>query len=141
MGGAKMEDTLKNLEDEKKNIFRKLEKVGDFRRGTISVNYRKCGKSNCICNKEGHPGHGPQYLWNATIKGKSLAKNLSMGAELEKYTVETDNYRKFTQVCEEIVQVNEKVCGIRPVPEVNDDEVLALKKKLLKRFKAKYKEN
>jgi hypothetical protein len=135
-----MEDTLKNLEDEKKKLFGKLEKVGDFRRGTISVNYRKCGKSNCICNKEGHSGHGPQYLWNATIKGKSLAKNLSMGAELEKYTAETDNYRKFTQICEEIVQVNEKVCGIRPVPEVNDDEVLVLKKKLLKRFKAKYKE-
>jgi hypothetical protein len=136
---AKMEDTLKNLEDEKKKLFKKLEKVGDFRRGTISANYRKCGKSNCICNKEGHPGHGPQYLWNATIKGKSLAKNLSMGAELGKYTEETDNYRKFMQVCEEIVQVNEKICGIRPVLEFNDDEVVILKKKLHKRFKTKYK--
>ena len=134
-----MEDTLKNLEDEKKRLFRKLGKVGDFRRGTISVNYRKCGKSSCICNKEGHPGHGPQFLWNATIMGKSLAKNLSMGAELEKYTLETDNYRKFIQLCEEIVQVNEKICIIRPVPEVNDDEVVILKKKLLKRFKTKFK--
>jgi hypothetical protein len=134
-----MEDTLKNLEDEKKKLFRKLEKVGDFRRGTISVNYRKCGKSNCICNKEGHPGHGPQFLWNATIMGKSLAKNLSMGAELEKYILETDNYRKFMQLCEEIVQVNEKICIIRPVSKVNDDEVVILKKKLLKRFKTKFK--
>ena len=63
-----------------------------------------------------------------------------MGAELGKYTVETDNYRKFMQICEEIVQVNEKICGIRPVPEANDDEVAMLKKKLFKRFKAKYRE-
>jgi len=134
-----MEDSLKNLEDEKKGLFRKLQKVGDFRRGTISVNYRKCGKENCVCNTEGHPGHGPQYLWNATIKGKSMAKNLSMGTELGKYTVETDNYRKFMQICEEIIKVNENICGIRPAPEVNDDEAATLKKKLLKRFRAKYK--
>jgi hypothetical protein len=71
--------------------------------------------------------------------GKSLAKNLSMGAELEKYILETDNYRKFMQLCEEIVQVNEKICIIRPVSKVNDDEVVILKKKLLKRFKTKFK--
>jgi hypothetical protein len=71
--------------------------------------------------------------------GKSLAKNLSMGAELEKYTLETDNYRKFMQLCEEIVQINEKICSIRPVPDVNEDEEVILKKKLLKKFKTKFK--
>ena len=71
-----MEDTLKGLEEKRKVVYKKMGGIGDFRRGTISVNYRKCGKKNCICSKPGHPGHGPQYLWNTTIKGKSYAKNL-----------------------------------------------------------------
>lgn len=44
-----MKDNLKNLESRRESLFRKLEGVGDFRRGTIAVNYRKCGKKNCVC--------------------------------------------------------------------------------------------
>ena len=73
-----MNESLKRLESKRKSLYKKLEEIGDFRRGTISVNYRKCGKKNCICTKPGHPGHGPQYLWNTTVKGKSYAKNLKM---------------------------------------------------------------
>ena len=72
-----MNDTIKRLESKRKRLYKKLEETGDFRRGSISVNYRKCGKKNCACVKTGHPGHGPQYLWSTTIKGKSYAKNLT----------------------------------------------------------------
>src|SRR4030065_1343527 len=99
-----MEETLESLETERRSVYRKLEEIGDFRRGIISVNYRRCGKKNCICTQEGHPGHGPQYLWNATIKCKSYAKSISLGPALEKCKQETDNYRQFTKLCEEIVQ-------------------------------------
>ena len=88
----------------------------------------------------GHPGHGPQYLWNTTIKGKSYAKNLKMGAELQKVMKETDTYRVFLNLCDEIVQTNEKLCELRPVPEVSDEnEAERLKKKLQNRFRKKYK--
>lgn len=136
-----MDETLKNLEDERRKLYRKLAAVGDFRRGTISVNYRKCGKANCICNKGGHPGHGPQYLWNTTVKGKSYAKSIPLGPELEKYTTEIDNYHKFLEICGELVQINEQICRLRPVPQMkNDIEAAGLKKKLQRRFKKKYKE-
>jgi len=135
-----MEGILEELYDKRKRLHKKLSAIGDFRRGIISVNYRKCGKQNCSCAKEGHPGHGPQYLWNTTIKGKSYAKSIPLGAELWKYTQETDNYRKFTELCSEIIDVNEKICNLREVPTVDDNEAASLKKKLLKRFKTKYKE-
>ena len=48
-----------DLERRRKDLFRQMEHLGDFRRGTISVNYRKCGKSNCVCARKDHPGHGP----------------------------------------------------------------------------------
>ena len=135
-----MNDTLNRLESKKRSLYKKLEKIGDFRRGTISVNYRKCGKKNCICAKKGHPGHGPQYLWNTTIKGKSYAKNLKLGPELKKYMEEIANYQHFLRLCDEIVQLNEKVCDLRPVLEIEDkNEADELKKKLRMHFMGKYR--
>ena len=135
-----MNDTLMKLESKRKSLYRELEEIGDFRRGTISVNYRKCGKKNCICAKPGHPGHGPQYLWNTTIKGKSYAKNLKLGPELKKYMEEISNYRSFLKICDEIVQLNEKVCDLRAIPVVEDkNEEEELKKKLQMLFRGKYR--
>ena len=135
-----MNDDIKGLESKRKELHEQLAGLGDFRRGTISVNYRKCGKNNCACAMPGHPGHGPQYLWNTTIKGKSYAKNLKMGAELQKVMKETDTYRVFLNLCDAIVQTNEKLCELRPVPEVSDEnDAERLKKKLQNRFRKKFK--
>lgn len=131
-----MEDALKVLEEKRKVVYKKMGEVGDFRRGTISVNYRKCGKKNCICTKSGHPGHGPQYLWNTTMKGKSYAKNLKLGPELQKYVEEIANHRKFVQLCDELVELNEKVCDVRPIPAIEGkEEQEELKKKLGQLFR------
>jgi len=44
------------------------------------------------------------------------------------------------KISEEIVVINERICDLRPVPEVKDDKELAeLKKKLQERFMTKYK--
>ena len=135
-----MGETLESLEKERKELYRKLEGLGDFRRGTISVNYRKCGKKRCACTKPDHPGHGPQYLWNSTIKGKSYAKNLRLGPDLEKYIQETGNYKEFVKLSEELVQINEKICELRPVREIEERrEMEELKKKLLEIFRKKFK--
>jgi len=131
-----MEDALKVLEEKRKVVYKKIGEIGDFRRGTISVNYRKCGKKNCICTKSGHPGHGPQYLWNTTIKGKSYAKNLKLGPELQKYVEEIANHRKFVQLCDELVELNEKVCDLRPIRAIEGkEEQEELKKKLEQLFR------
>lgn len=131
-----MEDTLKVLEEKRKVVYKKIGEIGDFRRGMISVNYRKCGKKNCICTKSGHPGHGPQYLWNTTLKGKSYAKNLKLGPELQKYVEEIANHRKFVQLCDELVELNEKVCDLRPIRAIEGkEEQEELKKKLEQLFR------
>jgi hypothetical protein len=131
-----MEDTLKALEEKRRALYKKMVEIGDFRRGTISVNYRKCGKKNCVCIQPGHPGHGPQYLWNTTIKGKSYAKNLKFGPELQKYVEEIANHRKFVQLCDELVELNEKVCDLRLIPVIEGkEEQEELKKKLEQHFR------
>lgn len=135
-----MAQTLLGLEHRREQLYKRLSETGDFRRGIISVNYRKCGKKNCACAREGHPGHGPQHLWNTTIKGKSYAKSVKVGPELQKYMQEINQHRTFVKLCEQLVEVNERICDLRPVPEVKDDQELAeLKKKLHRKFMEKYK--
>src|SRR6185295_2615191 len=105
-----MEKTLEALESQRLKLYHQLAELGDFRPGSISVNYRKCGKKNCVCAQPSHRGHGPQYLWNATIKGKSVARNLRLGPELEKARQQADNYQSFLRLTTQIIEVNDKIC-------------------------------
>lgn len=133
-----MNDELEVLEMRRKGLLSKLEQLGDFRPGMISVNYRKCGKKNCVCARRGHPGHGPQYLWNSTFGGKSAAENLPLGPRLEKAKREVDAYQRFLRLTRELVEVNQKICRLRPVEEIEDEkEVEELKKKQRRQFAAK----
>ena len=56
------------LEAERDRLYGQLAAVGDFRRGSVSENWRKCGKPNRACAAPGHPGHGRGYCgpgWRA----------------------------------------------------------------------------
>ena len=129
-----MPETLEGLEQRRQQLYQQLESLGDFRPGMISVNYRKCGKPNCVCAEPDHPGHGPQYLWNTTQNGKSRAQSVRLGLELEKVSEELENYGRFLALCHDLVEVNERICLLRPVAEVEEDrELEQLKKKLQKK--------
>jgi len=135
-----MPEPIADLERKKDVLYGKLKSLENFRRGSISVNYRKCGKPNCACTQAGHPGHGPQYLWTTTIKGKSYAKSIKLGPEMQKYQEEIARYQTFLKLCDEILRINERICDARPVREIEDDKELAeLKKKLQRRFMKKYR--
>lgn len=130
-----MPETLEGLEHRRQQLHQYLHELGDFRPGMISVNFRRCGKANCACAEPGHRGHGPQYLWNATVKGKSQAQNVRLGPELEKVERELERHRRFQELCGELIEVNLEICRLRPVLEVQDERELgALKKKLLRRY-------
>jgi len=135
-----MPETLESLEAKRTRLYQELAALRDFRRGTISVNFRRCGKPNCACARPGHRGHGPQYLWNATIAGGSRARNLRLGPEVEKVAREVETYRTFLRLCAELVAVNEQLCDRRPAPAVEDASTLEqLKKKLRRRFARKWR--
>ena len=128
-----MRETLEALEEQRRQMYRELAAVGDFRRGIISVNYRKCGKPNCACAKHGHKGHGPQYLWNTTTDGKSRAANVRLGPELEKVEQEIKNYGRFGELTKALIEVNEAICQKRPARDIEDQTELATLKKTLSR--------
>lgn len=130
-----MPETLETLQARREKLYQQLAGSGDFRRGSISVKYRCCEKANSACARCDHPGHGPQYLWHATIEGKSRAHKLRLGPELEKVAKEVEDYRRFTAWCRERIEVNERICQRRPVREVRGaKESGQLKKRLQKQF-------
>ena len=135
-----MTESLEGLEQKRRHLYQQLQNLGDFRPGTISVNYRKCGKPNCTCAQPGHVGHGPQYLWNTTQKGKSRAQSLRLGPEVEKVAQELETYGRFVSLCGQLVEVNEQICRLRPVRAVADEVGLAqLKKKLQRKFSRRWR--
>lgn len=135
-----MPESLAALETQRQELYQQLSRLGDFRPGTISVNYRRCGKANCACAQPEHRGHGPQYLWTTTQKGKSRAQHLRLGPELEKAEQELVNYREFVRLCDELVVVNEQLCRLRPANTVADESELAtLKKRLQQKYSKRLK--
>lgn len=136
-----MPSSITTLQQKRKSILDRFATLAPFRRGTVTANYRKCGKPMCHCAKEGGQGHGPQYLWSSKINGRSVAKNLRLGPEVEKCLEETERYRTFQHLCEELLHVNEQLCDMLPVRDLPGEESLeALKKKLLKRLSRKHAE-
>ena len=122
---------LEELEAERRRLYEDLSQIGDFQRGTIAENYRRCGKLNCCCGEADHPGHGPQYLLMTKVEGRSRAQNLRAGAELDKTRREVENQRRFRDLVQQIVAVNERICAGRPIEySAAEIERARLKKKL-----------
>ena len=105
---------LAELEARRARLMERLAAIGDFRRGSISENYRRCGKPNCACAQPGHPGHGPRYLWTRTVAGRGTRGRQLAAGEVEKVRAELARYREFASLSEQIVEVNEAICEARP---------------------------
>jgi hypothetical protein len=108
------EPSLPELEAERDRLYAQLSAVGDFRRGSVSENYRKCGKPNCACAAPDHPGHGPRLLWTRSARGRKTIGRQLAAAEVEKVRGELARHAEFAATVEQIAEVNEKICEARP---------------------------
>jgi uncharacterized protein DUF6788 len=108
------EPSLPELEAERDRLYAQLSTVGDFRRGSVSENYRRCGKPNCACAAPDHPGHGPRFLWTRSAGSRRTVGRQLAAAEVEKVRREIARHAEFTAAVEQIVEVSEKICEARP---------------------------
>jgi len=109
------EPSLPELEAERDRLYAQLSMVGDFRRGSVTENYRRCGKPNCACAQPDHRGHGPRFLWTRTARGRGTVGRQLAAAEVGKVRREVARHGEFTAISEQIAEVNEKICEARPV--------------------------
>jgi hypothetical protein len=108
------EPSLPELEEQRDRLYARLAATGDFRRGSVAVNYRRSGKANCACAQPGHRGHGPRFLWTRSVPGsRTRGRQLAPG-EVGKVRQELAGYQQFAALTGQIVEVNEAICEARP---------------------------
>jgi hypothetical protein len=105
---------LAGLEAERARLYAELSGVGDFRRGTLSAVFRKCGKPNCRCAQPGERGHGPQWNLTRWAGGKTVTTHPRPGPELDKAEREAAQWERFRSLTGQIAEVNEAICDARP---------------------------
>ena len=109
-----MPDSLPALEERRFPIVLEIARLGDFRRGSIHAYFRRCGKPNCACARDDHPGHGAQVRLSYKLRGKTIQQTLSDPAQRCKAEREVAAFRRSPQLRAELVNVNEHICQLRP---------------------------
>ena len=104
-----MGEMLVEYERKRAALIDSLKELGDFRRGTITVNYRKCGENQLrMCEGRASWTWSSASMVSDDYQGKSYAKSVKLGPEMQKYLEEIANHDRFLKLCEEIVEVNER---------------------------------
>jgi hypothetical protein len=109
------EPSIEELVAQRARLYAELAETGDFRRGSVSVNYRRCGRPTCACASPGHRGHGPRLLWTRTVAGRGTKGRQLRPEEVDKVRGELEGYHRFAALAEAIVEVNEAICEARPI--------------------------
>lgn len=129
-----MPDALSPLLDSRSHLLLELSQLGDFQPGSISSVTRRCGKPNCHCAQANDPGHGPHRQLTQKISGKTVTQTLSSPTAVRKVEKEIAEFRRFQALAQELVEVNQKICRLRPLAA---EEASLFKKKRRKRSSRK----
>jgi hypothetical protein len=120
-----MPDSLPELLDNRSRLLQELSQLGDFQPGSISSVRRRCGKRSCRCAQPNDPGHGPHQQLTQKIAGKTVTHTLSSPSAVHKAEKEIAQFRRFQALAQQLIEVNQKICWLRPAEE----EALPNKKK------------
>jgi hypothetical protein len=105
------------LEQERAKLLMDLSHLQDLRPGCISGIVRRCGKPTCHCAQAGDRGHGPSLRLTYKAGGKTISEALPTAAAVRKAEREISEFRRYQQMSRDFVEVNEKICQLRPVEE------------------------
>jgi hypothetical protein len=112
-----MPDSLPALEAQRLALLLQISRLGDFRPGSITPTRGRCGNPNCHCHQPNDPGHGPNDRLTFKRKGKTITETFPTAVAQRKAQREIEEFRRFQQLTRALLEVNEKICRLRPVPE------------------------
>jgi hypothetical protein len=114
-----MPDSLADLESRRAAVHWQIAQLGDMRSGSITGTGGRCGNANCHCHRDGDPGHGPYYRLTRKVNGKTVTETFSSPASLAKAQREVAERQRFQKLGEQLLDVNEQICQLRPVEETS----------------------
>jgi hypothetical protein len=129
-----MPDSLVDLESRRAAVQLQIAQLGDMRSGSITRTGGCCGNPNCHCHRAGDPGHGPYYRLTRKLNGKTVTETFASPASLAKAQREVAECQRFRELGDQLLDVNEQICAVRPMEETAPS---AQEKKRSKRSKKK----
>jgi uncharacterized protein DUF6788 len=126
-----MPDTLVSLEADRSKLLEEFLCLGDLRPGSITAVVRRCGKPTCHCARPNDPGHDPQFRLTRRVAGKTVTETFPNPKALRKAQQEVAEFHRFRQLAEDLVDLNEKICTLRPVEQKRGGWTDQEKKRLL----------
>jgi hypothetical protein len=127
-----MPDSLSALEAQRSLVLHQISGLGDLRPGSICAVSRRCGKPTCHCAKPNDPGHDPQLRLTRKVNGKTVAESFASPAAFQKAQAELNEYQSLQRLCAELVEINEKICSLRPLDQQPEGWNAEEKKRLLR---------
>lgn len=112
-----MTDSLSVLEAQRAQTQFQISQLGDMRSGSITSTGGRCGNPGCHCRQPDDPGHGPFYRLTRKVNGKSVTETFSSATALRKARQEVEEFHRFRQLSHDLLEVNEKICRLRPVED------------------------
>jgi hypothetical protein len=109
--------SLTDLEHQRSQLGIQLARLGDLRAGSVTAIVRRCGKPTCHCAQPDDPGHGPTLRLTYKVRGKTISEALPTPSAVRKAEQEIAEFRKYQEVSRAFVEVNEKICHLRPVED------------------------
>jgi len=112
-----MPQSLSDLEQRRSVLLSQLSQLGDLRPGSVTGMVRRCGKPTCHCAQPDDPGHGPTLRLTYKLQGKTISEALPTPAAVRKAEHEIAEFRKFQELSRSFLEVNQKICRLRPLEE------------------------
>ena len=113
-----MPPSVSELELQRSQLVAQLSRLGDLRPGSVTGIVRRCGKPTCRCAQADDPGHGPTLRLTYKVQGKTISEGLPTPASVRKAEREIAEFRKFQELSHSFLDVNEKICRLRPVEDM-----------------------
>ena len=121
-------ETLETLRERKKTLLNQIRTLKDMRQGSIVEQYFEAK------NKDGSViRQGPYLLYSFKTKGKTISRRLSSLAMAERYKEEIGEYRRFEELCAELVETSHKICDLQENEKLEDVREKKLRKPLSRR--------
>jgi len=112
-----MPHSLPNLESRRTELLGALSDLKDMRPGSVVGAVFRCGKPNCHCAEPGDPGHSPIMRLTYKSQGKTVTEALPTPAAVRKAEREIAEFRNYRRLGQELVEVSERICRLRPVED------------------------
>ena len=101
---------VERLEKQREEILAAMGRIGDMRRGSVSEQYFEI-------HLKGQPEpvrRGPYYVFSYKVQGKTYSRRVR-GAEKEKLRREVQNFHRYQELSQELIEMNERICELKPM--------------------------